>query len=93
MTITLTPEIERALTVRATQQGTTPELLALHDLNGLYVEPGQPEQPPRTGADLLALWEQEGAFLPREDLPDSTTLARQLREQSQQVREQDRGRA
>jgi len=57
------------------------------------MEEKQPEQPPRTGADLLALWEQEEAFLPREDLADSTTLARQLREQSQQVREQDRGRA
>lgn len=81
MTITLTPEIERALTARASQKGTTPELLALHDLNRLYVEPSQPEETPRTGAELLALWEQEGAFLARQDLPDSPTLARQLREQ------------
>ncbi len=57
------------------------------------MEEKQPEQPPRTGADLLALWEQEKAFLPREDLTDSPALARRLREQSQQVREQDRGRA
>ncbi len=40
------------------------------------MEEKQPEQPPRTGADLLALWEQEEAFLPREDLADSPTLAR-----------------
>lgn len=53
----------------------------------------QSEQTPRIGADLLALWEQEGAFLLREDLPDSPTLARQIREQAQQVREQERGRA
>ena len=57
------------------------------------MEEKQPEQPPRTGADLLALWEQEEAFLPREDLADSPTLARQIREQSQQAREQDKGRA
>ena len=81
MTITLSPEIERALTARAMQQGTTPELLALHDLNGLYVEPGLLEETPQTGAELLALWEQEGAFLARQDLPDSPALARQLREQ------------
>ncbi len=88
MTITLTPEIERALAARAAQQGTTPELLALHDLRGLYVEDAQVEGTPQTGADLLALWEQEGAFLPREDLPDSPALARQIREQAQQVRGQ-----
>ena len=37
MTITLTPELELALMERAERQGTTPELLALHDLNTLYV--------------------------------------------------------
>ncbi len=93
MTITLTPEIERALTARAAQQCTTPELLALHDLRGLYVEDAQANGTLKIGADLLALWEQEGAFLPREDLPDSPTLARQIREQVQQVRKQERGHA
>lgn len=87
MTITLTPEIECALALRAAQQGTTPELLALHDLRGIYIEDAQAEGTPQTGADLLALWEQEGAFMARQDLPDSPILARQLREQSQQVRE------
>ena len=88
MTITLTPEIEQALAERAARQGTTPELLAIHNLRGLYVESEAPEETPRTGAELLALWEQEGAFLARQDLPDSPLLARQLREQSQQAREQ-----
>lgn len=87
MTITLTPEIERALAMRAERQGTTPEMVALQDLRGLYIKNGQTEEISQTGADLLALWEQEGAFLPREDLPDSPTLARQIREQSQQERE------
>ncbi len=55
MTITLTPEIERALTARANQQGTTPELLALHDLKELYADPVPPD--PFEGkslADVLA---------------------------------------
>lgn len=39
MTITLTPELERELTARAARQGTTPELLALHDLHELYADP------------------------------------------------------
>ena len=90
MTITLTPEIEGALIVRAAQQGTTPQLLALHDLHELYIGDTQAAGTPLTGADLLVLWEQEGAFLPREDLPDSPTLARQVREQAQQVRAKER---
>lgn len=36
MTITLPPELESTLTARAARQGTTPELLALHDLHQLY---------------------------------------------------------
>ena len=55
MTITLTPEIERALTARANQQGTTPELLAQHDLKELYAETASPD--PFEGkslADVLA---------------------------------------
>ncbi len=34
MTITLTPELESALTARAARQGTTPELTALHGQTG-----------------------------------------------------------
>ena len=55
MTITLTPEIERALMTRANQQGTTPELLALHDMHELYADiivPGPFEG--KTLADVLA---------------------------------------
>ena len=55
MTITLTPEIERALRARANEQGTTPELLALHDLQELYAEAVPPD--PFEGkslADMLA---------------------------------------
>lgn len=38
-TITLTPELEVALSQRAKTQGTTPELLALDGLRQLYVTP------------------------------------------------------
>ncbi len=57
ITIKLTPEIERALSVWVAQQGMTPELLALHNLREIYVGNVQAEDTPRTGADLLALWE------------------------------------
>lgn len=40
----------------------------------------------KTGADLLALWEREGMFLPVEDMPDSPAYARQIREKSQSAR-------
>ena len=36
MNIALTPELEQALTEKAEQQGTTPELMALHALEMLY---------------------------------------------------------
>lgn len=57
MTITLTPEIERALTERASRQGTTPEQLALHDLTKLYAETEADKPDPfegKTLADVLA---------------------------------------
>lgn len=57
MTITLTPEIERALTVRASRQGTTPEQMALHDLTELYAETETDKPDPfegKTLADVLA---------------------------------------
>ena len=53
MTITLTPEIERALTVKANQQGTTPELLALHDMHDLYADTIAPD--PYNGKTLAEL--------------------------------------
>lgn len=42
---------------------------------------------PTTGAELIALWEKEGAFISGEGLPDSPEYARQIREQSQAPRE------
>lgn len=55
MTITLTPEIERALSERAARQGTTPEMLALHDLRGLYLDINEPKGfQDKTLAEVLA---------------------------------------
>jgi hypothetical protein len=39
MRITLTPDVERALTAEARRQGTTPEQLALESLRQLFVPP------------------------------------------------------
>lgn len=84
LTVELTLAQELQLKEEAARAGLEPAALLLaragladtpHTLN-LGKEPG-------TGADLLALWEQEDAFLPHEDLSDSPALARALREQAQ----------
>ena len=80
----LPPGMEVTLAREAAQHGTTPELLALDGLRRLFPAA---DNAPKTGADLLALWERQGAFLPREDLPDSPELALQLREQAQHERD------
>ena len=55
MTITLPPNLERTLTERAEPQGTTPELLALHDLRELYADAHSSEcVAGQTLADVLA---------------------------------------
>ena len=60
MIITLTPDLEIALARHAERQGTTPELLALHDLHELYKEKQSEEAQTeeqfagKTLADVLA---------------------------------------
>jgi len=55
MTITLTPEIERALKAWADKQGATPEILALHELSKICVETVTPDPfEGKTLADVLA---------------------------------------
>ncbi len=53
MTITLTPDLERVLAARAERQGTTPELLALHDLHELYQKEEQPTEEQFDGKTLV----------------------------------------
>jgi hypothetical protein len=88
ITLNLPDAVEGALKREATSRGTTPEELILSDLERLYLVPETDLEPPlKTGADLLKLWKKEGAFLAREDLPDSPELARQIREQVQHERD------
>jgi hypothetical protein len=75
MTITLTPELERALTARANQQGTTPELLALDVLRERFL-PAAPEEPrvaEGTLADFLA--EFIGAVHSGEHIPGGAGMS------------------
>ncbi len=56
VTITLPPELEKAVTERAQRNGTTPELFLLNDLQERYLPNKQPEPPVvegQTMADFL----------------------------------------
>lgn len=86
--IDLTPEQETRLRRKAERDGQNPEAVARALLMQALEDEaqGKPAADVLTdtsGAATLAAWEADGALLPREDLPDSPTLARQLREQSQ----------
>ncbi len=72
----LPPGVEATLARETAQQGTTPERLAVDGLRQLVPEAGDM---PKTGADLLAIWEAEGAFLPAERREDHQRRARQVR--------------
>jgi hypothetical protein len=84
----LPASVEDALTQEADRRGITPQSLVLDDLQRLYPsrKAGSAAQQ-KTGADIIAIWEKEGAFLAREDLPDSPELARQIREKAQHARD------
>lgn len=86
--IDLTPEQETRLRQKAARDGQDAESVARTMLMQVLEDEAQANPvadvlADTSGAAALAAWEAEGAFLPREDLPDSPTLARQLREQSQ----------
>jgi predicted esterase len=85
-TIELTPDLEQRAAQEARQNGKSiaeylPELLdrALPKTSHVALN----TTIPKTGADLLALWEEEGAFVSRDDQPESPVLAHHLREQAQ----------
>jgi len=76
MTITLTPEIERALTEEAQRLGTTPEILALDCLREQFVsnttiEPTEEGQ--GTLADFLA--DHIGVLASREQVPGGARMS------------------
>lgn len=89
LTLTLTPERETRLTEQARAAGLTLDDFALRVLDEAAAAP--PESEPRTGADLLALWAREGAFLPADDDLDAPARARDIRERNQN-REQNQRR-
>jgi hypothetical protein len=81
-TIELAPGIEAIATRQAARRAQSLEDYLAEQIAQVVTDQNAVSEP-QTGAELLALWEREGAFLPREDQPDSPVLARKLREQSQ----------
>jgi hypothetical protein len=81
LTLTLSPEKESRLAERARLAGLPLDEYALRvlDADAEAVTP----QVARTGADLIAQWEREGAFLPADPDMDSPALARALREKAE----------
>lgn len=74
VTITLTPDLEEIVTERAQQQGTTPELIALDGLRGLFA-PAEPLPPVEgeTMADFLG--DFIGCFNSSEIVPGGANLS------------------
>jgi hypothetical protein len=87
-TIDLIPSLEALAAGQARERGQSvdeylPDVLAQAVTERAALSQTNANPPPRTGADVLAQWEREGAFLPAEDLPDTPALARRLRERAQ----------
>lgn len=76
MTITLTSEIESALTEVARQQGTTPELLALDCLRTRFLSPARSARPP-VGQGSLAdyLADHLGVLSSAEHVPGGAAMS------------------
>ncbi len=69
MTITLTPEIEDAITEQAQQKGTPPEQLAIDGLRNLFVAPKL------TPDEILGLAAQVYAGLSEQEVSDVEKIA------------------
>ena len=79
VTLELPQELASALTNEASLRG-----LSLPDYAFQLLSVGHPSDlPVRTGAELLAYWQQEGVIGTRTDIADSQEHARALREQAQ----------
>jgi hypothetical protein len=81
MTISLDipTELENELSTEASQLKLP---LSEYILRVLSVRPPL-NNPPRTGAELVAYWQQTGVINSRPDITDSQTHARQLRHQAE----------
>jgi len=75
VTITLSAELEKAVTEEAAQKGTTVELLTLDVLQGYFLKPSSTKQMP-DGATLAdALADYIGAIDTRDKYPEGSTLS------------------
>jgi len=80
--LNLPPDLESKLTAKASERGLTLSDYVLHLLNG--------SDPPvarmKTGAELMAYWQEEGLVGSRPDIIDSSEHARTLRQQAESRR-------
>jgi len=74
VTITLPPELEKIVTERAQQQGTTPELLAIDGLREKFA-PSSPAMPSTEGTMADYLGEFIGCFDSRKIAPGGAALS------------------
>lgn len=79
LVLNLPAELERELTAEATRLG-----LPLPEYVLRLLADGQAlSRAPRTGAELLAFWQNEGVIGTRSEIADGSAHARALREQAQ----------
>ncbi len=79
ITIELPDEVMARLNVQATVQG-----LPLVDfVQRVLTQQGSAGLPPKTGAELVAYWQQNGLIGFRSDITDSQQYARELRAQAE----------
>ena len=77
--INLPPELESELTAQADRLGLTLPEYALRVL----VSGRVPPKAPRTGAELVAYWQDEGLIGTRPEISDSQAHAEKLRDEAQ----------
>jgi len=81
ITLDLPQELERELKTKATQSGLS---LSEYILHLLFTKPTSAENTmPKTGAELVAYWQQEELCGYRTDISDSQTYARAIRDKAE----------
>ncbi|MEC4814472.1 MAG: hypothetical protein SAK29_14535 [Scytonema sp. PMC 1069.18] len=79
LSLNLPPELESELSTEASQLNLSLSEYILRILSKRQVL----ENPPKTGAELVAYWRSEGLIGSRADIADSQEHARQLRQDAQ----------
>jgi hypothetical protein len=75
----LSPELEKELSQEASQMNLTLSEYIIRVLSLRQMIPN----PPKTGAELVAYWQNEGVINSRADIQDSQAYARQLRHEAE----------